>query len=91
MLSLTRALCCCAGMFRLVKYLSEDHLLGKKSRVKFVVDAGTGTSAVGLGVAAMSLGLGFVHKDFLCVCFFSRSCYTSSSQASMGDQCSDVG
>ncbi|KAJ4901109.1 D-cysteine desulfhydrase 2 [Raphanus sativus] len=45
------------GMFRLVKYLSEDHLLGKKSRVKFVVDAGTGTSAVGLGVAAMSLGL----------------------------------
>ncbi|WZZ74023.1 hypothetical protein YC2023_085393 [Brassica napus] len=45
------------GMFRLVKYLSEDHLLGKKSRVKFVVDAGTGTTAVGLGVAAMSLGL----------------------------------
>ncbi|KAF8096389.1 hypothetical protein N665_0309s0016 [Sinapis alba] len=45
------------GMFRLVQYLSQDHLLGKKSRVKFVVDAGTGTTAVGLGVAAMSLGL----------------------------------
>ncbi|CAH8360950.1 unnamed protein product [Eruca vesicaria subsp. sativa] len=45
------------GMFRLVKYLSQDHLLGKKRRVKFVVDSGTGTSAVGLGVAAMSLGL----------------------------------
>ncbi|CAH2045422.1 unnamed protein product [Thlaspi arvense] len=45
------------GMFRLVQYLSQDHLLGKKSPVKFVVDAGTGTTAVGLGVAAMSLGL----------------------------------
>lgn len=64
-----------------MKYLSEDHLLGKKSRVKFVVDAGTGTTAVGLGVAAMSLGLGFVEQDFIdnafCVCFFSCSCYTS--------------
>ncbi|KAL1201004.1 D-cysteine desulfhydrase 2 [Cardamine amara subsp. amara] len=45
------------GMFRLVQYLSQDHLLGKKRPVKFVVDAGTGTTAVGLGVAAMSLGL----------------------------------
>ncbi|KAG2261480.1 hypothetical protein Bca52824_068559 [Brassica carinata] len=44
------------GMFRLVQYLSQDCLLGK-NRVKFVVDAGTGTTAVGLGVAAMSLGL----------------------------------
>lgn len=58
------------GMFRLVKYLSEDHLLGKKSRVKFVVDAGTGTSAVGLGVAAMSLGLGLCSIRLICVCFF---------------------
>ncbi|KAJ0230592.1 D-cysteine desulfhydrase 2 [Hirschfeldia incana] len=45
------------GMFRLVKYLSQEHILGKRRRVKFVVDAGTGTSAVGLGVAAMSLRL----------------------------------
>uniref|UniRef100_A0A1J3HGZ4 D-cysteine desulfhydrase 2, mitochondrial n=1 Tax=Noccaea caerulescens TaxID=107243 RepID=A0A1J3HGZ4_NOCCA len=45
------------GMFRLVKYLSQEHLLGKKRPIKFVVDAGTGTTAVGLGVAAMSLGL----------------------------------
>ncbi|CAH8266772.1 unnamed protein product [Arabidopsis lyrata] len=45
------------GMFRLVQYFSQDHLLGKKRPVKFVVDAGTGTTAVGLGVAAMSLGL----------------------------------
>ncbi|KFK33553.1 hypothetical protein AALP_AA5G028500 [Arabis alpina] len=45
------------GMFRLVNYLSQDHLLGKQRPVKFVVDAGTGTTSVGLGVAAMSLGL----------------------------------
>ncbi|ESQ32871.1 hypothetical protein EUTSA_v10004274mg [Eutrema salsugineum] len=45
------------GMFRLVQYLSQDHLLGKTRPVKFVVDAGTGTTAVGLGVAAMSFGL----------------------------------
>lgn len=51
-------------MFRLVQYLSQDHLLGKKRPVKFVVDAGTGTTAVGLGVAAMSLGLGFIHKIY---------------------------
>ncbi|KAL0737563.1 hypothetical protein Bca4012_013773 [Brassica carinata] len=58
------------GMFRLLKYLSQDRLLGKKSRVKFVVDAGTGTTAVGLGVAAMSLGLGFVPQDlFVSVSF----------------------
>ncbi|XP_023638454.1 D-cysteine desulfhydrase 2, mitochondrial isoform X2 [Capsella rubella] len=45
------------GMFRLVQYLSQDHILGKKRPVKFVVDAGTGTTTVGLGVAALSLGL----------------------------------
>lgn len=39
-----------------MQYLSQDHLLGKISPVKFVVDAGTGTTAVGLGVAALSLG-----------------------------------
>lgn len=64
-------LCHYAGMFRLVKYLSQEHLLGKKRPIKFVVDAGTGTTAVGLGVAAMSLGLGFVHQDLsiiFCVC-----------------------
>ncbi|XP_010425284.1 PREDICTED: D-cysteine desulfhydrase 2, mitochondrial isoform X1 [Camelina sativa] len=45
------------GMFRLVQYLSQDHLLGKTKPVRFVVDAGTGTTTVGLGVAAMCLGL----------------------------------
>ncbi|KAJ4710959.1 D-cysteine desulfhydrase 2, mitochondrial-like [Melia azedarach] len=45
------------GVFRLVQYLSQDHLLGRKRAVKFVVDAGTGTTAVGLGLGAVYLGL----------------------------------
>ncbi|MBA0834565.1 hypothetical protein Goarm_006907, partial [Gossypium armourianum] len=45
------------SMFRLVDYLSQDHLLGKKRAFNFVVDSGTGTTAVGLGLAAMYLGL----------------------------------
>ncbi|XP_024007196.1 D-cysteine desulfhydrase 2, mitochondrial isoform X2 [Eutrema salsugineum] len=53
------------GMFRLVQYLSQDHLLGKTRPVKFVVDAGTGTTAVGLGVAAMSFGLGALFTRFI--------------------------
>ncbi|XP_038893329.1 D-cysteine desulfhydrase 2, mitochondrial isoform X2 [Benincasa hispida] len=44
------------GLIRLVKYLSQDHLFGKQ-RVKFVVDAGTGTTAIGLGLGALCLGL----------------------------------
>ncbi|CAK9137353.1 unnamed protein product [Ilex paraguariensis] len=40
------------GVFRLVQYLSENHLLGKEQ-----VNAGTGTTAVDLGLGAMSLGL----------------------------------
>ncbi|KAL5760044.1 hypothetical protein ACOSQ2_018882 [Xanthoceras sorbifolium] len=45
------------GVFRLVQYLSQNHLLGKKKAVKLVVDAGTGTTAVGLGLGATCLGL----------------------------------
>ncbi|XP_020215472.1 D-cysteine desulfhydrase 2, mitochondrial isoform X2 [Cajanus cajan] len=45
------------GVIRLVQYLSQDHLLGKQRPIKFVVDAGTGTTAVGLGLAAHCLGL----------------------------------
>ncbi|XP_061350270.1 D-cysteine desulfhydrase 2, mitochondrial-like isoform X2 [Gastrolobium bilobum] len=46
-----------AGVIRLVEYLSQNHLLGKQRAIKFVVDAGTGTTAVGLGLAALCLGL----------------------------------
>ncbi|KAL8534295.1 hypothetical protein ACS0TY_010343 [Phlomoides rotata] len=45
------------GMMRLIKYLSEKHLFGKKQALKIIVDAGTGTTAVGLALGALSLGL----------------------------------
>lgn len=44
------------GVIRLVEYLSQNHLLGKERPMKFVVDAGTGTTAIGLGLAAHCLG-----------------------------------
>ncbi|KVI05648.1 1-aminocyclopropane-1-carboxylate deaminase/D-cysteine desulfhydrase [Cynara cardunculus var. scolymus] len=34
-----------------------DHILGKDQPLKIVVDAGTGTTAVGLGIGALCLGL----------------------------------
>ncbi|KAG2406833.1 D-cysteine desulfhydrase [Vigna angularis] len=45
------------GVIRLVEYLSHNHLLGKERPMKFVVDAGTGTTAIGLGLAAHCLRL----------------------------------
>ncbi|XP_024989621.1 D-cysteine desulfhydrase 2, mitochondrial [Cynara cardunculus var. scolymus] len=45
------------GLIRLVQYLSQDHILGKDQPLKIVVDAGTGTTAVGLGIGALCLGL----------------------------------
>lgn len=43
-------------MIRLVEYLSQNHLFGKERTLKIVVDAGTGTTAVGLGLGALCLG-----------------------------------
>ncbi|XP_076898066.1 D-cysteine desulfhydrase 2, mitochondrial-like [Bidens hawaiensis] len=45
------------GLIRLVQYLSQDHILGKDQHLKIIVDAGTGTTAVGLGIGALCLGL----------------------------------
>ncbi|KAI3435140.1 uncharacterized protein J3R85_006369 [Psidium guajava] len=45
------------GVIRLVHHLSQSHLLGKEKAMKFVVDAGTGTTAVGLGLGATYFGL----------------------------------
>ncbi|XP_062110511.1 D-cysteine desulfhydrase 2, mitochondrial isoform X1 [Humulus lupulus] len=45
------------GSIRLMKYLSQDHLFGKEKPLKLVVDAGTGTTAVGLGLGTICLGL----------------------------------
>lgn len=52
------------GVIRLVHYLSQNHFLGKERTLKFVVDAGTGTTAVGLGLGALCLGC------VLCVFYF---------------------
>lgn len=50
--------CACnlTGVIRLVQYLSQNHLFGKDRALKIVVDAGTGTTAVGLGLGALCLG-----------------------------------
>lgn len=45
-----------AGVVRLVEYLSRDHLFGKDQQLKIIIDAGTGTTAVGLGIGAVCLG-----------------------------------
>ncbi|CAI8617822.1 unnamed protein product [Vicia faba] len=54
------------GIIRLVQYLSQNHLLGKQRATKFVVDAGTGTTAIGIGLAAIFFGLPWeVHAVML--------------------------
>ncbi|XP_047309918.1 D-cysteine desulfhydrase 2, mitochondrial [Impatiens glandulifera] len=45
------------GVIRLVDYLSRDNVFGKKEKLKIVVDAGTGTTAVGLALGVICLGL----------------------------------
>ncbi|PIN05651.1 D-cysteine desulfhydrase [Handroanthus impetiginosus] len=45
------------GCMRLVQYLSQTHLFRQKCALKIVVDAGTGTTAVGLALGALCLGL----------------------------------
>ncbi|GAB4840487.1 hypothetical protein Ancab_021256 [Ancistrocladus abbreviatus] len=44
------------GVIRLVRYLSQGYVLGERP-YNFVVDAGTGTTAVGLALGALCLGL----------------------------------
>ncbi|CAI9093070.1 OLC1v1028478C2 [Oldenlandia corymbosa var. corymbosa] len=54
------------GVMRLVQYLSQKHIFGGVQTIKIVVDAGTGTTAVGLGLGAMFLGLPWeVHAVML--------------------------
>lgn len=60
LVNLLKTLFLCIGIIRLVQYLSQSHLLGKQRAVKLVVDAGTGTTAVGIGLAALCLGCGSV-------------------------------
>ncbi|XP_021312649.1 putative D-cysteine desulfhydrase 2, mitochondrial isoform X2 [Sorghum bicolor] len=46
-----------AGVMRLLEYLSGLTLFGKDEKVHIVVDSGTGTTAVGLALGAVCLGL----------------------------------
>ncbi|KAG9133682.1 hypothetical protein Leryth_018686 [Lithospermum erythrorhizon] len=45
------------GVIRLVQFLSQKHLFGNDQKLKIVIDAGTGTTATGLGLGAELLGL----------------------------------
>ncbi|KMZ73113.1 hypothetical protein ZOSMA_153G00040 [Zostera marina] len=45
------------GVIRLVRSLSQPHLLGRNETIKIVLDAGTGTTATGFGLAVKMLGL----------------------------------
>lgn len=54
------------GVIRLVQYLSQNHVFGKEQALKIIIDAGTGTTAIGLGLGAMFLGLPWeVHAVML--------------------------
>lgn len=48
--------CILIGLMRLIRYLSQDHLFGEKQLVNIVVDAGTGTTAIGLALGALLFG-----------------------------------
>lgn len=45
-----------SGAIRLVEYLSQEHLFGRNQALNVIVDAGTGTTAIGLGLGAVCLG-----------------------------------
>ncbi|KAL9226376.1 hypothetical protein vseg_002198 [Gypsophila vaccaria] len=45
------------GIVRLVQYLSQNHVLGNKRPYNFVIDSGTGTTAVGFALGAKILRL----------------------------------
>jgi len=70
----------CIGIIRLVQYLSQNHLLGKQRAVKVVVDAGTGTTAVGIGLAALCLGCDSVCSMLILLKVFLK-CFTATIHA----------
>ncbi|KAK9751121.1 hypothetical protein RND81_02G243600 [Saponaria officinalis] len=45
------------GIIRLVQYLSQNHVLGSERPYNFVIDSGTGTTAIGFALGALILGL----------------------------------
>ncbi|KAG0459734.1 hypothetical protein HPP92_022862 [Vanilla planifolia] len=55
------------GFIRLVKYLSQANVFGENQQITLVVDAGTGTTAVGLAMGAVCLGLPWNVKAVMLV------------------------
>ncbi|XP_020098967.1 putative D-cysteine desulfhydrase 2, mitochondrial [Ananas comosus] len=45
------------GVIRLVDYLAQANIFGKEQKIRIVLDAGTGTTAVGLALGVVLLGL----------------------------------
>ncbi|KAJ8461682.1 hypothetical protein OPV22_034608 [Ensete ventricosum] len=45
------------GLIRLVKYLSQAHIFGRDQKIVLVLDSGTGTTAIGLALGIIYLGL----------------------------------
>ncbi|CAH9117386.1 unnamed protein product [Cuscuta europaea] len=45
------------GAMRLVDYLSQEHLFGRNQPLRIIVDAGTGTTAIGLALGVVFLRL----------------------------------
>nr|CAD1834896.1 unnamed protein product [Ananas comosus var. bracteatus] len=45
------------GVIRLVDYLAQANVFGKEQKIRIVLDAGTGTTAVGLALGVVLLGL----------------------------------
>jgi hypothetical protein len=58
-----------SGVIRLVEYLSGLTCFGKDEKAHIVVDAGTGTTAVGLALGAVCLGC--VHYIYLYILAFN--------------------
>ncbi|XP_055959583.1 D-cysteine desulfhydrase 2, mitochondrial-like isoform X2 [Mercurialis annua] len=80
------------GAIRLVKYLCQSHLLGRERRVRLVVDAGTGTTAIGLGLGALCLGVPWEVTAVMLVetidAFQQREkCLISDFRTKFGDHC----
>lgn len=57
------------GIIRQVKYLSQSHILGKNRAYNFVIDAGTGTTAIGFALGALLFGYDFNLRVNIMLCF----------------------
>lgn len=71
------------GIIRLVHYLSQSHILGKERPYNFVIDAGTGTTAIGFALGAQMLGLPWKVTSVMLADTVDR--YTAQEQKLISD------